>query len=549
MVEKIVTFARCDKARSTKGLSRPNMKIPMPLNDWHEAIARVRHIGASGHAPFLKSILPHLVAQANGSTDRLLEIAETFAAAGLMGEAEQCNQLIIAQHPEDPSALINLANIARETLDHDRARQIIERLMTRFPDDPVLGRIAVLGLEYDPRASPEERLAAARRCGAGLIRRAGGWQPRPMRKRDGARIRVGYLSADLCTHPVGRLLLQVLQAHDGENFEVYAYSSGSADDTLTEEIGRVAQLRNIRKLNDKALCEQIKADGIEVLVDLGGYTAGSRLGALSWRPAPVQLTWLGHAGSTGMGSVIDGVLMDRDHLQPGEEIWFDEPVLMLPSRLCVQPPDALPEPGPAPHSIHGHITFGSLNNTSKVNEEVFNTWANVMHAVPGSRIIMKWRTFHDDAFCRTIVRTFASRGIEEARLDLRGSGAHREALATYQEIDIALDTWPFSGGMTSLEALWMGVPVVTMLRDRAISRQTASLLKQIGLGALVAHERAGFAEIATRLAYQPGLIAKLRGTLRDRLRHSKSGSSLAVARALEGHYRALIANLKAGSKC
>ena len=246
---------------------------------------------------------------------------------------------------------------------------------------------------------------------------AGGWRPRPPFTSVADRpLRFGYVSADLCQHTVGLFVKDVLKAHDPERVTVFAYSAGKVRDWVTDGIRAACTFRDVSAFDDVALADLIRQDGIDVLVDLSGHTAGSRLTVFAHRPAPVQVSWLGYFATT-----------------------------------------------------------------AKLNDGVFDVWARILTAVPDSRLILKWRSFNDDALRQSVTAAFAQRGVASERSELRGPSFHVDLLKEYADIDIALDPFPFTGGLTSCEALWMGVPVVTWPQSRVVSRQTFAFLSAIGL--------------------------------------------------------------------
>ena len=303
---------------------------------------------------------------------------------------------------------------------------------------------------------------------------------------------------------------------------------------MTNEIGAACTLRDVSALDDAALAAQIRSDGIDVLLDLSGHTAGSRLTAFAYRPAPVMASWLGYFATTGL-PCMDAVLLDEWHAPEGTEAQFVEPIVRLPAgRFCYQPvPWAPAEVAPLPCERNGPIAFGCFNNTAKLNEDVFGAWSRVLQAVPDSRLIVKWRTFNDDAFRHKVTQAFVARGIAAERIELRGPSFHVDLLKEYADIDIALDPFPFTGGLTSCEALWMGVPVVTWPQGRVVSRQTWALLNQIGLPELAAHDTDDYVRIAVELANDRERLVGLRSTLRGRMRASPLMDVVGFTRHLE----------------
>ena len=404
-----------------------------------------------------------------------------------------------------------------------------------LPNHPVIRRNALISLEYDPEVSDAERLAHAKAWGAWAITRSGGLRPRPPvpPAAEGC-LRLGYVSADFCQHTVGLMVKEVLKAHDPKRVRVFAYSAGQVQDWVTREIRSVCTLRDVTALDDAALAAQIRADGIHVLVDLSGHTAGSRLTAFAYRPAPVMVSWLGYFATTGL-PYMDAVLLDAWHAPSGMEAQFVEPIIRLPvGRFCYQPvPWAPAALAPPAFERNGFITFGCFNNTAKYNDGVFDVWARVLREVPDARLILKWRTFNDEPFRQKVTKAFVDRGIAAERLELRGPSFHADLLKEYAHMDIALDPFPFTGGLTSCEALWMGVPVVTWPKSRVVSRQTFALLNQIGLPELAARDADDYCRIAVGLANDQKRLGQIRANLRDRMRASPLMNVAEFTRQLE----------------
>lgn len=464
-----------------------------------------------------------------------LDIGALLSSYGFLSAARTCYEHAQALAPTDLRATINLANLARDAGDHTEACRLYADLLRQLPDHPIIRRNALTSLEYDPEVPDAERLAQAKAWGAWAITRAGGDRPRPVLRPLGNRpLRLGYVSADLCQHTVGLFVKAVLKAHDSRRVQVFAYSAGSVKDWVTDDISAVTTFRDVSGSDDAALADLIRSDRIDVLVDLSGHTAGSRLTAFAYRPAPVMVSWLGYFATTGLPTM-DAVLLDKWHAPVGTEAQFVESILRLPSgRFCYQPvPWAPAEVAPPAFERNGFITFGCFNNTAKFNAGVFDAWARVLHAVPDTRLILKWRTFNDEVFRQQVTDAFVARGIAAERLELRGPSFHADLLKEYADLDIALDPFPFTGGLTSCEALWMGVPVVTWPQTRVVSRQTHAFLHQIGLPELSAKDADDYVRIAVELANDRERLAQLRATLRDRMRASPLMDVAGFTRQLE----------------
>ena len=464
----------------------------------------------------------------------LLDIGVLLLNVGFISSGRHCFERVMASGPADFRAKLNLANCAREFGHHKLANDLYSELQTQQPDNPMVRRNILVNQQYNPAAADTERLTLAKAWGEWAIAQAGGSSARPSFRQLGklvtngnAGLRVGYVSADFCQHTVGLFVKDVLKAHMGHDrvdrahfIEVFAYSSGQVVDWVTHEMGSTCKFRDVSGLKDAALASLIREDQIDVLVDLSGHTAGSRLTVFAQRPAPVQISWLGYFATTGL-PYIDAVFLDGFHAPQGIEEQFVEEIVRLEGgRLCYQPVPWAPEVSPLPSLQSRFITFGSFNNTSKLNSEVFDVWAKVLQAVPNARLVLKWRTLLDEPLRHSIQKAFEDRGVSASRIELRPASFHVDMLKEYADIDIALDPFPFTGGLTSCEALWMGVPVITFPQSNVVSRQTFAFLSSIGKTHWVAKDEHDYVRIAKELAADLTALAINRATLRQTMRKS-----------------------------
>ncbi|EHJ46016.1 Methyltransferase type 11 (plasmid) [Solidesulfovibrio carbinoliphilus subsp. oakridgensis] len=508
------------------------------------SLQKARHLAQTGRADICLALCQDLAARHGDDPEALLAVGALLLSQGFLARARDCFEAGGKLAPHDHRFGVNLANVDREAGDHAACRRRYAALERLLPDNPVLRRNALVSLEYDPTATDAERLAKARQWGAWAMARAGGTPDRPpLSALSGRPLRVGYVSADFCQHPVGLFVQDVLAAHDPGRVVVHTYDAGSHRDDVTERIRRVSVWRDVAGLADAALAGRIRADGIDVLVDLSGHTAGSRLTAFALRPAPVLASWLGYFATTGL-PVLDAVLLDPWHAPPGTEAWFTETVVRLPrSRFCYRPVPFAPDVAPPPCLDRGHVTYGCCNNTAKLNPQVFALWAEILRRVPDARLVLKWRTFRDDALRQRVRQTFAGLGVDPGRLDLRGPSFHADLLQEYADIDIALDPFPFSGGHTSCECLWMGVPVVTWPGSRLVSRQTLAFLANLDrpdwLGQWVADNPADYVTKACALGAKQHQI----GTIRHQLRPAMQAAPLTDAARFTRDLEAALINL------
>ena len=464
----------------------------------------------------------------------LQDLGNVLLSSGLNSQAAQLFRKAYELDPKNLASLVGFANSVKDILYQEEALKVYRFLHSQLPEHLLIWRNLLLAMEYAPFVTDQERFEYAKRWGDWQrMQNAINEQQAKSARSAGSEIRVGYLSADLCQHTVGLFLRGLLKSHS-RKIAAYAYHVGRLTDGVTNEIAQFSTLRDCGHMSDEELAEQILADKLDVLIDLSGHTAGSRLHLLSRRLAPVQLSWLGYFATTGL-SDLDGVVLDSWHVAHENRKYFTEPIILLKSgRLCYQPMEFSPGVSEAPFRRNKFITFGSFNNTAKYNLAVLKLWAEVLKQAPDSRLVMKWRTFHDPVFCNRVVKIFEEEGIHPDRLDLRGFSTHDQMLAEYADIDIALDPFPFSGGLTSCEALWMGVPVITLPQSRVVSRQTYAFLNAIGdLDQLIANDTTHYLALANKWAGDHTQLECFRHSTRERMSKSPLMDIESFAREFE----------------
>jgi predicted O-linked N-acetylglucosamine transferase (SPINDLY family) len=356
--------------------------------------------------------------------------------------------------------------------------------------------------------------------------------------RDPARpLRLGFLSPDLRRHPVAYFLIQVLEHLDRRQFDVVCYCDRKKYDELTARFQAAAgQWRVVAGESDERLAETIRADRIDILFDMAGHTAHARPLVFARRPAPIQIGWIGYEGTTGLAAV-DYLLADRHLIPPESEPYYRERVLRMPEGyVCYDPPAAAPPVGPLPALGRGYATFGSFNNLAKITPEVVARWAAILGRLPQSRLLMKYRGLGDASVAQRYRDLFAEGGVAAERLDLQPPAAYADYLATYQQVDVALDPFPFTGGATTCESLWMGVPVITCPGETFASRHTLSHLANAGLTETVAGNLDQYAELAISWASDWPRLAALRARLREQM----AGSPLCDGQRCADHLGSLL---------
>jgi predicted O-linked N-acetylglucosamine transferase (SPINDLY family) len=480
--------------------------------------------------------LERAIALRPGVPEAHASLGGLWLGQGRLEAAEAVYRRVIALRPNESEAHMNLAKALQSQGRLPEAMAEFEQVLALSPDHAEGGDAWLCGLSYEPLVTGRALLAEHRRRAARL-----GPHPAVAHTNDRdpeRRLRVGYVSGDFRRHPVGWFLAPVLGAHDPAKVEVFCYSNDARADEMTARLRQASDhWRDIHDLDDEFATARIVEDRIDLLVDLSGHTPGNRLGLFARRPAPVQAAWLGYATTTGL-EAIDYMVMDPWTAPPGAEAWCSEALARLPhARFCYGPPADAPEPGPPPSIAQGQVTFGSFNNLVKIGPEVINLWGCVLAAVPGARLVLKWTALDEPAVRRRVGEMFAAAGVAEDALELRGVSPHHQTLAEYADIDIALDPFPFGGGLTSCEALWMGVPVVTWPGDRFASRQTLSFLTSVGLADLAAQSAEAYVAIAAALAADQDRRVELRRSLRARMTASAIGDGARFTPALEAAYR------------
>jgi protein O-GlcNAc transferase len=462
---------------------------------------------------------------------------------GRLIEAVECFQRVIALSPGEVIAHNDLGAALHRLGRTDEAAASWRRVLELDPEQFV-AHSNLLFLQSSRTGEPSTALLElARGFGMSAARRASlptSWSNTPDPAR---RLRVGFVSGDLRAHPVGYFLVSffaALSERAAGRVELCGYFNHAVADEVSARIEALCSLwRNVHELKDEALARQIRQDNIDILIDLSGHTGGNRLPALAWKPAPVQATWLGYLGTTGV-EAIDYLIADAWTLLPEEEPFFSEKIWRLPgSYLCFTPPAEDGTIGSLPALANGYVTFGSFNNLLKVTDEVIALWARVLHAVPGSRLLVKTQALAEPTVRQRVTRQFAAHGIDDARLMLEANVPRADYLKPFNRVDIALDTFPYTGITTSVETLWMGVPFVTLAGRTFLTRQGVGLLQNAGLPEWIASDRDDYVSRAARHAADLRTLQRLRQELRPRLLESP----IFDAPRFAGHFEDALRNM------
>jgi predicted O-linked N-acetylglucosamine transferase (SPINDLY family) len=444
-----------------------------------------------------------------------LSLTAALILTGDVANAARAATEGLAHHPDSASLASNRAIALARAGETDAALAALESFLVGHPQAHELRSNMLLMLQYSERA-PDTILQAHRAFGASLPAP----QPPPPR-RPATPLRIGVLSADLRGHSVG-FFVEPLLAHAPDTVELVVFSNSpyQGADPTRERLRALARTwHDVHAIDDAALDALIRRERIDVLLELNGHTSDNRLPALARKPAPLLVTAIGYPDTTGVPA-IDLRLVDSITDPPGSDASCTERLLRLdPCFLCYSPPREAVEPSMPAESIP--VTFGSFNNVAKLVPGTVALWARVLQAMPRSRLLLKSIGLEDAAVRDAVRRRFASAGIDDARLELRDARLHRDAhLALYGQVHVALDPTPYNGTTTTCEALWMGVPVVTLQGARHAARVSSSLLQAAGFGAWIARDAEQFVRIATELAMDRARLVSLRDSMRDTLRAS-----------------------------
>ena len=480
----------------------------------------------------------HILAMHPGEPDYLVDAAEIYVRAGQLGRALELSETALSLQPRDARAW-KVRGGAMEALGRlEEALDCLRHELELKPGDVVGGSNLVFLLSHADLLPPREVAAECRRWGelyADPLSAAA--EPHANLVEPDRPLRIGYVSADFRSHSMAYFAEPFLAQHDRRSVRVYCYSNCRRPDDVTQRLrGLVDAWRDIAALSDDAAARLVRDDAIDILVDLSGHTAGNRLLLFARRPAPVQITWLGYWGGTGMAAM-DYRISDRYADPEGEaDNQYREQQLRLPhSKWCYLPPAAMPTCNALPAQGHGYVTFGSFCNFLRISNETMRAWAQLMHRLPGARLRMIGAPSGESL--DRMLEIFDAAGVYTDRLDLVERLSLDAYLQQYLEVDIALDLFPCNGGTTTCESLWMGVPVVSRSGRSAASRSGISLLTNAALAQLVAHSWEDYVDIALGLAADLPALAKLRATLRERLRASPLLDAQGFTRDLEALYR------------
>lgn len=444
-------------------------------------------------------------------------LAELLLKRGAFTAAEQTARDLIADEAENASAWAMLGLILSASGQHEAAGKALRRSIALEPSRHYHSRL-LCSMQYADGVAPQKLRRAHEAWNTVYasrpfesVPRLGGSPPR------GKQLQLGLISADFCQHPLAFLALPALEALHHEQANIICYSERVVADDYTSRFRALSTVwRDTFGVSDDDLAAQIRRDEIDILFDLTGHQ-GERLSLFARKPAPVQITWLGYVGTTGLRSM-DYILADRFHIRPGEEAFYTESVLRMPhGYACYGPPGDSVAVTPPPAISGEPFTFGCFNHPAKLSHAIVSAWAEILSRVPRSRLLLQYGGLDDPGLQHRLLGIIAERGIQAERIMFAGRAICRDLMAAYGRVDLALDTQPYSGGLTTCEALWMGVPVVTWPGQTFAGRHATSHLTNAGLTQFIADSREAYIELAVQWSSRIDELAALRSTLRHRM--------------------------------
>ncbi len=458
---------------------------------------------------------------------------------GQLEEAAGCYRQALVFEPDFAFGHNNLGNVLHAQGKVKDAMACYRKALAIKPDYVTAHSNLLMIMSYDPECDPKAVAEEHRIWNDAHARTLVPQTPNyPNSCEESRRLRVGYVSADFCGHPASFFIEPLLSAHDHEKVEVFLYSNGMCPEAMIGSLRKLADAwRNIVGLSDEAVSDLIRADGIDILVDLSSHTQGNRLLVFARKPAPVQVAYGGSAMTTGL-TTMDYRLTDRFLSPPDSPEWSSEELIRMPDVVaCYSPPVEAPAVSSLPALANGYVTFSCFNNLVKVTPRAVALWSRILRALPEARFIMKDRALADTTQRARYLGLFRDNGIEAERIELLLRTPMAEYLATYGRVDIALDPFPYNGCTTTCEALWMGVPAVTLAGVLANGRVGVTLLANVGLSRLIATTPEEYVRIAVELATDRQALALLRAELRSRMAASPLCDAKALANGVEEAYR------------
>ncbi len=472
--------------------------------------------------------------------DAIISLGIAFTEQGKLTEAINCCQRALQISPNSVEAHSNLSKVLHYSGKVDEAIEHYRLALQQKPMASIHSNL-LLAMNYSTNYDMAKIFAEHKQFNEQyVISPKDSAKLYPNDRSPQRKLKIGYVSADLRNHPVAIFVEAILAHHDREQFEIFCYYTNLKGDQITVRLHQYADLwLNCAGLSDERLAEQIESDQIDILVDLAGHTAKNRLLVFARKPAPVQVTYLGYPNTTGL-TAIDYRITDSYVVPTEAEQFNTETLVKLPaSYYCYHPNSETPAVNKLPAEKKKYVVFGSFNNYAKLNSETLALWVKVLQAVPNSKLLVKSTSLQNSRVQQDLRQRFLDLSIKSKRLILESPTPSPKHFQSYHRVDIGLDTYPFNGGTTTCEALWMGIPVITLVGERQVSRMGLSILSTVGLTELIAHTPEEFVEICVKLAADIEHLQQLRMGMREQMQTSPLMDAPTFTHNLEAVYRTM----------
>jgi len=451
-------------------------------------------------------------------------------------------QRLIKQDPHNSSGYWNdLGNLKRDLAKFDEALECYRKASAHSSTSSIALSNQITLLHYMPDRDPSEILDLCKKWGRTFTPRKAVMRPRPVDTSCDRALKIGMVSDGFRQHPVGAMITPALAHLKDAGIDLYLYSSSSSVDRVTEKImASATRWIPIFNKSDQELAARIRQDQIDVLIDLSGHNTGTRMKTIAMEPAPVIVKWVGGLINTTGVEAFDYLITDGVESPLGSDEFYTEKLIRMPDDyICYMPPEYAPEIRELPALRNGYVTFGCFNNPTKINDTLLGHWARLLHAVPESRLYLKSGPFGTEDLRQRTLNTLADHGISPDRIRMEGHSQHHDLLSCYNDVDIALDPWPYSGGLTTCEAMLMGVPVVSLPGPTFAGRHSATHLVNAGMPELVVSNWSEYQTCAVGLASDLQSLATIRSHLRHVLLESPVCNGARFARHLTAALRAI----------
>lgn len=462
-----------------------------------------------------------------------------YRAMGRYKEAIELNERLLDRYPNDGNVRVNYALCLVETGQYNEAEKNYLKALKDAPETQQSLSNYLMGIHYNPRRNKEDIFEAHSLWDHYHAPEERPERPVPVNKDKSKKLRVGFISSGFKKHPVGWMITSALEQLPQDEIATYIYTNDTYHDSLTKRILEAStKWTSVVGYSDEVVAQIIRDDEIDILVELSGHSSGNRLKTVALEPAPITIKWVGGLFNTSGLKSMDYLLTDAKESPAGEESFFTEKLVRMPDDyVCYTLPNYDIEVGEAPATKNNYITFGCFNNPTKINTELLSKWADILKQVPGSKLFLKSKQYDTALVRKRITHHLAECGIGENRVIFEGYSLHNELLECYNKIDIALDSWPYSGGLTTIEALWMGVPVITNSGPTFAGRHSTSHLTNAGFPEWVTDSWDDYIQTAVALAEDVKALAKIRAELREHLLDSSVCDAQRFARNLADAFR------------